>query len=585
MPPVLQAPSTAASSVAHAMGAAGAPPTAPVRPSVSGRACSGAAAGVAAAAAASSSSRGAPNDAVASTGAPRPVPNATQAPARKASAAAPAPNVKRRGVDYSKFDNIDDSDDDRLVAVSRPILPYGLPRERVTRDQYYHVWRELLSRKELPLIPAPDLEQLWGYYKYGGMDEQALLDQACEILGSMPRHLPEDEWKKMLNSLVRLMDHKNREDEARMFSVIYMCRFPQDSDPFYNHGVLLMKMSDRAKFGGAPKTALPTLDDAPRKLVPTEQYCQVFLKAAMANYRRSVKLDPKGRASYINLIGCLERYEPSGWQEAVHELGIAAVRNGVWYSMWQRPPHFVSKLRASPWHDAQDFSLCRALERHYPTIRAEYDAYMEKLAQRKDWDDTDQTPGLSEVGSRPGALHDGGLQKSGHWREAPLFCNATVREDFACFFPHTVQVLQQHCADATGLAFCGGGDVIFSVLTPGTTLRPHCGPSNTRLTCHLGIRVPRTLKQGCRIRVAAEPPRGWDEGRCIVFDDSFEHEVIYEDAEPYQGERVVLLANFWHPDFEFKNDPQWRTKSDALMASCGIETLPQTTVAVSAAPR
>ena len=56
-------------------------------------------------------------------------------------------------------------------------------------------------------------------------------------------------------------------------------------------------------------------------------------------------------------------------------------------------------------------------------------------------------------------------------------------------FPETTKILQTFCGDATGLAFCGGGDVIFSVLTPGTKLRPHCGPSNARLTCHLGIRV------------------------------------------------------------------------------------------------
>ncbi|CAE8687687.1 unnamed protein product, partial [Polarella glacialis] len=130
-------------------------------------------------------------------------------------------------------------------------------------------------------------------------------------------------------------------------------------------------------------------------------------------------------------------------------------------------------------------------------------------------------------------------------------------------------------------AFCGGGDVIFSVLTPGTRLRPHCGPSNARLTCHMGIKVPKTLEQGCRMRVAAEEPRGWQEGKCVVFDDSFEHEVIYDEAkshESYPGDRVVLLANFWHPDFTFKNDPDWRTKSDELMASVGVETLPKTSM-------
>merc|ERR1711963_856910 len=139
--------------------------------------------------------------------------------------------------------------------------------------------------------------------------------------------------------------------------------------------------------------------------------------------------------------------------------------------------------------------------------------------------------------------------------------------------------LQAYCKDAVGLALCGGGDVIFSVLTPGTRLRPHCGPSNARLTCHLGIRVPCTLEQGCRIRVAADAPRGWQEGRCIVFDDSFEHEVFFaeaDSAQPYPGERVVLLANFWHPDFELKNDPEWRQRSDAIMAAVDVETLPQT---------
>eukprot|EP00971_Amphidinium_carterae_P329093 6461378-Amphidinium_carterae.3 len=67
---------------------------------------------------------------------------------------------------------------------------------------------------------------------------------------------------------------------------------------------------------------------------------------------------------------------------------------GQRYDVWQRPPHFVPGLLAKPWHE------------HYPTIRAEYDAYMGKLQARKDWDDTDLTPGLGDVGNRPGAKRD-----------------------------------------------------------------------------------------------------------------------------------------------------------------------------------
>lgn len=232
--------------------------------------------------------------------------------------------------------------------------------------------------------------------------------------------------------------------------------------------------------------------------------------------------------------------------------------------------------------------MCRALEEHFPAIKAEYDAYITKLVNRKDWDDSDTTPGMSDVGGRPGALHDGGLTKSGKWKEVPLFANMSMKREYTDLFPELTRILQAHCGDATGLAFCGGGDVIFSVLTPGARLRPHCGPSNSRLTCHLGIDIPRSLKQGCRIRVANEPARGWEEGKCIVFDDSFEHEVIYEydqskDDGPYPGDRVVLLMNFWHHDFEYKNDPQWREKSDKEIAAVAIESLPQTAIMKAAA--
>merc|ERR1711933_135983 len=63
----------------------------------------------------------------------------------------------------------------------------------------------------------------------------------------------------------------------------------------------------------------------------------------------------------------------------------------------------------------------------------------------------------------------------------------------------------------------------FSRLTPGTHLKAHCGRTNTHLTCHLGLQIP----EGCRVRVGRET-RHWEEGKCLVFDDSFEHEVWHE---------------------------------------------------------
>lgn len=516
---------------------------------------------------------------------PVPAPPAQVAPAL-ASPKAPGavPSAKKKStLDYSKFDAIEDSDDERPVPQQQSTaLPLGLPQDAVSKSEFMKVWHTLLQTKHLPYTPPPDLEAMWGYYKNGGQDERALLDQACEFLAKFSVRLGSDDWKSKTYSLTRKMESECRDDEARMWSVIHMCRFPDDGDAYYNQGVLLSKMADRARFSGAKDVQLPSLGDAGSRLVPTEQYCSLFTRAAASHYRRCLKVSPKHRAAHINLIGCLERNEPKGWYDEVHEVAVSGVRNGVWHDRWQRPPHFVPALAARPWRDPDKFAMCRALHEHYPTIRSEYDAYMAKLASRKDWDDSDTTPGLGDVGSRPGALHDGGLTKSGRWREVPLFTNGALQGQYAAEFPETVRVLQTHCLDAAGLALCLGGDIIFSVLAPGTRLRPHCGPTNARLTCHLGIIVPRSGSQGCRLRVAAEPPRGWEEGRCVVFDDSFEHEVIYDEPgphEPYPGDRVVLLANFWHPGFEFKNDPDWRVKSDKALATIDLETLPQTTVA------
>ena len=38
--------------------------------------------------------------------------------------------------------------------------------------------------------------------------------------------------------------------------------------------------------------------------------------------------------------------------------------------------------------------------------------------------------------------------------------------------------------------------------------------------------------------------RTWQEGKFIVFDDSFEHEVWHKGTEL----RLVLIVDFWHPE-------------------------------------
>ena len=80
---------------------------------------------------------------------------------------------------------------------------------------------------------------------------------------------------------------------------------------------------------------------------------------------------------------------------------------------------------------------------------------------------------------------------------------------------------------------------IYSLLTPGTHIRPHHGMLNTRLICH----VPLVAPPGCGLRVGAET-RTWHVGETLIFDDSFEHEAWNRGSET----RVVLLFEIWRPE-------------------------------------
>lgn len=81
----------------------------------------------------------------------------------------------------------------------------------------------------------------------------------------------------------------------------------------------------------------------------------------------------------------------------------------------------------------------------------------------------------------------------------------------------------------------------YSVLEPGTRIRPHFGYSGDVLRAHLGLRIPLD----CGIRVGGDM-RSWQVGEWLVFDDTKEHEAWNLSDE----DRVVLLIDFLRPDID-----------------------------------
>jgi len=179
----------------------------------------------------------------------------------------------------------------------------------------------------------------------------------------------------------------------------------------------------------------------------------------------------------------------------------------------QRPICYIPELSAAAWHDPSRFEWVARLEGAAERVLAEYGAMRSaaKLAPH---------PDVRAV-------------RQGSWKTVMLFNTGKRYVENCNLLPDTVRLIESipYAAD-TSLVY-------ISSLQPGTSLIPHCGPANIRLRCHFGLSIP----PGCWIRVGDET-RVWKAGKCLIFDESFEHEA----HNPSKERRDVLIIDFWHPE-------------------------------------
>ncbi len=99
------------------------------------------------------------------------------------------------------------------------------------------------------------------------------------------------------------------------------------------------------------------------------------------------------------------------------------------------------------------------------------------------------------------------------------------------------------CPETTRLVsqIPGMTTAFFSILAPGKHIPHHRGLFNGFIRYHLGLIVPRD-KENCRIRVE-HTIRHWEEGKSMVFDDTFDHEVWNDTDET----RVILFVDVKRP--------------------------------------
>ena len=222
--------------------------------------------------------------------------------------------------------------------------------------------------------------------------------------------------------------------------------------------------------------------------------------------------------------------------QALGERGVVA---GLLHAPLQFPRHFIKGLVSQPWwHEpAREWRAVQLLEQHAKAIREEVMRVYER------------TGGFSELWDVQSDA-DASLARVGKWGQINIIRNGQPETRARELLPLTSKLVLS-LPEATSMA---RGAAKVSVMDPGTLIRPHSGPTNSRIRIHCGISIPLS----CGMAVNGEPPRTWVEGQCTAFDDSFVHSVWHNGTTP----RIVLIVDVWHPDLDTAS-----TREESLVGS------------------
>lgn len=177
-----------------------------------------------------------------------------------------------------------------------------------------------------------------------------------------------------------------------------------------------------------------------------------------------------------------------------------------------------SPLGDPPVYGNQHFDWVDEVEADWRKVRAELDEVMQYRDSMPSFQDI-----MKEVGD---------IQTDDQWKTFFLKAVGMDCEENAARCPETMKVLAK---------LPGVTTAFFSILSPRKHIPAHRGAWAGILRMHLGLLVPEPREQ-CRIRIANQTCT-WQEGKVLIFDDTWNHEV-WNDTEGY---RVVLFVDFERP--------------------------------------
>ena len=193
----------------------------------------------------------------------------------------------------------------------------------------------------------------------------------------------------------------------------------------------------------------------------------------------------------------------------------------------QRPGAvYVPGIPPQPWFERDEIDGIHQLEKAAGPI-------LEELLVLLNDDEADFSPYVHKGPGVPAAMDN--LAGETDWSSYHLYKEGERQQEHCQRCPETVAAV-----DRMPMPTCEGNapEVFFSILKPGAHIKPHFGVANTKLAVHLALIIPGD----CALRCGPET-RGWSEGKCIIFDDSFEHEAWNRS----DSLRAVLILEAWNP--------------------------------------
>jgi beta-hydroxylase len=177
-----------------------------------------------------------------------------------------------------------------------------------------------------------------------------------------------------------------------------------------------------------------------------------------------------------------------------------------------------SKVLETPVVPNELFAWTAYLEANWQPIAAEARAMVQ---------DRMSVPSIREISPD----HDK-IALDGKWRSLFLWAYGVRIAQNCARCPQTARILE----NVPGLL-----SAFYSVMLAGAHVPRHTGPTKAILTAHLGLIVP-LKREDCHMQVA-DRNVVWEEGRIVIFDDMFPHEVWNDTDE----DRIILLLHVKRP--------------------------------------